>query len=65
MSDLIEKVRDVLVKNESETFKDQASAVVLAVAKWLDEQPLETGNEPYDLAPARLFRELERLRGDK
>ena len=35
MSDLIEKVRDVLVKNESETFKDQARAAIAAVAEWL------------------------------
>ena len=37
MSDLIERVRDVLVKNESETFKDQARAAIAAVAEWIAE----------------------------
>jgi len=35
MSDLIEKVRDAIVKNESETFKDQARAAIAVVAEWL------------------------------
>lgn len=64
MSDLVEKVA-VAIRPTLWDSRDAACAAILAVAKWLDEQPLETGNEPYDLAPARLFRELERLRGDK
>ena len=35
MNCLIERVRDALVKNESEMFKDQARAAIAAVAEWL------------------------------
>lgn len=68
MSELVEKVRQAVrphLYSEGGNSEVVARAAIAAVAKWLDEQPLETGSEPYDLAPARLFRELERLRGDK
>ena len=61
MSDLIEKVRDVLVKNESETFKDQARAAILAVAEWVD----ATGYGDSEYWAEVLRAELARLRGDK
>lgn len=38
----------------------RAPDAIQVVAKWLDEQPLETGHETYDMATAKLFLLLER-----
>lgn len=63
MSELVEKVRAAVrpyLYSEGGNSEVVARAAIAAVAEWLDEQPLETGHEPYDMAIAKLWKQLEK-----
>ena len=48
-TDLVEKVRDAIVTQESGTYKDQARAAIRAIAEWLDDNADEQYVSSADL----------------
>lgn len=63
MNDLIERVAKA-VRPTMWDSNEAARAAIKEVADWLDEQPLETGHETYDMATARLYKALGDKTGD-